>query len=136
MRNYFAPFAEKLFAMKQWVKKTVMVIGGLGVGFANGFFGGGGGMLCVPLLDKLLKEKTKVAHATAMLIILPISIASAITYVTNGYFDLKLTLIVGGGVIAGGIAGALLLKKLKSGVVSIIFAVLMMAAGIKLAFFG
>ena len=122
--------------MKQWVKKTIMVIGGLGVGFANGFFGGGGGMLCVPLLDKLLKEKTKVAHATAMLIILPISIASAITYVTNGYFDLKLTLIVGGGVIAGGIAGALLLKKLKSGVVSIIFAVLMMAAGIKLAFFG
>ncbi|MCH5164441.1 MAG: TSUP family transporter [Clostridiales bacterium] len=125
----------KLFTMKQWIKKSIMIMGGLGVGFANGFFGGGGGMLCVPLLDKLLKERTKVAHATAMLIILPISIASAITYVANGYFDLKLTLIVGGGVIAGGIVGALLLKKLNSGVVAIIFAVLMIAAGVKLAFF-
>lgn len=112
-----------------------MIAGGLGVGFANGFFGGGGGMLCVPLLDKALKAPTKVAHATAMLIILPISIASAITYVSGGYFDLRLTLIVGGGVVAGGIAGALLLKKLRSGVVAIIFALLMIAAGIKLAFF-
>lgn len=119
--------------MKKWLKKIVMVVGGLCVGFANGFFGGGGGMLCVPLLDKALKEQTKVAHATAMLIILPISVASAITYVVNGYFDMRLTLIVGGGVIAGGIAGALLLKKLKSEVVAIIFAVLMVAAGVKLA---
>ena len=119
--------------MKKWIKKIVMVAGGLFVGFANGFFGGGGGMLCVPLLDKALSEQTKVAHATAMLIILPISIASAITYVASGYFDLKLTLLVGGGVIVGGIVGAMLLKKLNSGVVAIIFAVLMVAAGVKLA---
>ena len=121
--------------MKKGVKNSLMIFGGMGVGFANGFFGGGGGMLCVPLLDKVLKEQTKVSHATAMLIILPISIASAITYVANGYFDLKMTLIVGGGVIAGGIAGALLLKKLRSGVIGIIFAVLMVAAGVRLAFF-
>lgn len=121
--------------MKPLIRKSVMILGGIGIGFANGFFGGGGGMLCVPLLDKALKERTKVAHATAMLIILPISIASAVTYVSNGYFDLTLTLSVGGGVIAGGIIGALLLKKLNSGVIAIIFAVLMMAAGIKLAFF-
>lgn len=121
--------------MKKYVKNSIMVLGGIGVGFANGFFGGGGGMLCVPLLDKALKEQTKVSHATAMLIILPISVASAITYVANGYFDWKMTLIVGGGVIAGGIAGALLLKKLRSGVIGIIFAVLMVAAGVRLAFF-
>jgi len=121
--------------MKKRVRNLIMIAGGLGVGFANGFFGGGGGMLCVPLLDKVLKEQTKVAHATAMLIILPISIASAITYVVSGYFDLRLTLIVGGGVVAGGIAGALLLKKLRSGVVAVIFAVLMIAAGVRLAFF-
>ncbi|MBE5731032.1 MAG: sulfite exporter TauE/SafE family protein [Clostridiales bacterium] len=133
--NYFASNAAKLFMMKKRVRNLIMIAGGLGVGFANGFFGGGGGMLCVPLLDKVLKEQTKVAHATAMLIILPISIASAITYVVSGYFDLRLTLIVGGGVVAGGIAGALLLKKLRSGVVAVIFAVLMIAAGVRLAFF-
>ena len=133
--NYFASNEAKLFTMKKRARNLMMIAGGLGVGFANGFFGGGGGMLCVPLLDKVLNEQTKVAHETAMLIILPISIASAITYVISGYFDLRLTLIVGGGVVAGGIAGALLLKKLRSGVVAIIFAVLMIAAGIKLAFF-
>ncbi len=121
--------------MKKGTKKAFMILGGIGVGFINGFFGGGGGMLCVPLLNKVLGEKTKPSHATAMLIILPISIASAVTYVSSGYFDLKLTLIVGGGVIAGGIAGALLLKKLNSSVISIVFALLMIAAGIKLAFF-
>lgn len=121
--------------MKKPIKRLVMILGGLGVGFANGFFGGGGGMLCVPLLDKLLLEKTKIAHATAMLIILPISVASAITYVVGGCFDFKLTLFVGGGVIAGGIIGALLLKKLNSSVVAVAFALLMIAAGVKLAFF-
>lgn len=121
--------------MKKRTKNIVMITGGIGVGFINGFFGGGGGMLCVPLLNKILGEETKSSHATAMLIILPISIASAITYVSSGFFDLKLTLIVGGGVIAGGIVGALLLKKLNSAAISIIFAVLMIAAGIKLAFF-
>lgn len=121
--------------MKGIVKKAVMVFGGIGIGFANGFFGGGGGMLCVPLLDKAFKEETKVAHATAMLIILPITIASAVTYVAGGVFDLKLTLAVGGGVIAGGVIGALLLKKLKSEAIAVIFAVLMVAAGVKTAFF-
>lgn len=126
---------EKLFTMKKGVKNAIMIAGGLTVGFANGFFGGGGGMLCVPLLDKALGEKTKISHATAMLIILPISIASAVTYVVNGYFDLRITLFTGIGVIVGGIIGALLLKKLDSGVVGIIFALLMVAAGIKQAFF-
>lgn len=112
-----------------------MIAGGLTVGFANGFFGGGGGMLCVPLLDKALGEKTKISHATAMLVILPISVASAVTYVVNGYFDLRVTLFAGIGVIVGGIVGALLLKKLDSGVVGIIFALVMVAAGIKQAFF-
>lgn len=121
--------------MKSWLKKTVAVAGGLLVGLANGFFGGGGGMLCVPLLNKALKEETKVSHATAMLIILPICVASAATYVAQGFFDLGATLAVGGGVIAGGVAGALLLKKLRSEAIAIIFAVLMTAAGVKMAFF-
>ena len=121
--------------MNKRVKKSVMILGGFGVGFASGFFGGGGGMLCVPLLEKLIGERTKIAHATAMLIILPISVASAITYIAGGFFDPLLTLTAGGGVIAGGIIGALLLKNLRSGVVAVIFAVLMIAAGVKLTFF-
>ncbi len=108
------------------------VAGGAGVGFLNGFFGGGGGMLCVPLLNKLLKEETKTAHATAILIILPICIVSAVIYVWNGYFEGLPTLYTGIGVVAGGIAGALLLKVLPAKAVSVVFALLMIAAGIKM----
>jgi uncharacterized membrane protein YfcA len=121
--------------MKKSFEKIIMVVGGVLVGFAGGFFGGGGGMLCVPLLDKVLKVKTKTAHATAMLVILPMSIASAITYFLSGHFVLMPLLVVGGGVLAGGIAGALMLKKLSSTIVAIIFAVLMIVAGAKLVFF-
>lgn len=121
--------------MKKGVLGALKIGGGLLIGGVNGFFGGGGGMLCVPLLEKMLGEPTKKAHATAILIILPISVASAITYLIGGYFSLAGTLATGGGVAAGGAAGALLLKKLPSFAVGIVFALLMVGVGARLAFF-
>ena len=121
--------------MKKAVLPVLQVSGGLLIGFINGFFGGGGGMLCVPLLEKVLAEPTKKAHATAILVILPVSVASAIVYAVSGSFSWLPVLTVSGGVLAGGIAGALLLKKLPAFIVGIVFAVLMIAAGVKLALF-
>lgn len=118
--------------MKKIKEKLLMIGGGILIGAANGFLGGGGGMLLVPLLEKVFKEPTKKAHATAILIILPISIASAIVYLLNGYFKWDFFLSVTGGVIVGGIAGALLLKKLNSVAVGIIFALLMIGVGIRM----
>lgn len=102
------------------------------IGFVNGFFGGGGGMLCVPLLEKILGEETKRAHATAILVILPISIASAVTYLFRGYFSLPVMLGTSGGVVTGGVLGALLLKKLPAFAVGMVFAVMMIAVGVRL----
>ena len=53
---------------------TLLIITGVVTGFCNGFFGGGGGMIVVPMLVLLLKLSPKKAHATAILIILPISV--------------------------------------------------------------
>lgn len=121
--------------MKKNAESIIKVSGGVLVGLINGFFGGGGGMLCVPLLEKVLQEPTKKAHATAILIILPISIASAVMYLLSGYFSLKGTLSVSVGVVAGGITGALLLKRLPAFVVGILFALMMIGVGCKLTFF-
>lgn len=121
--------------MNSKTRNVMKIGGGIMVGLVNGFFGGGGGMLCVPLLEKVLGEPTKKAHATAIIIILPISIASAVMYLVNGYFSLWGTLSVSGGVIVGGIAGALLLKKLPAFAVGIIFALMMIGVGLKLTFF-
>ncbi|MCL2540224.1 MAG: sulfite exporter TauE/SafE family protein [Firmicutes bacterium] len=116
--------------------KTVALSLGAGIliGFANGFFGGGGGMICVPLL-LLIGLSTKRAHATAMLVILPVSIASGIIYITKGFFDLNTMLYVLAGCIAGGIIGAVLLKKLNVLVTQYLFALVVIAAGIRIVFF-
>ena len=113
-------------------KKAITYVGSAAVGGISGFFGGGGGMLCVPLL-LMSGLDTKRAHATALLVILPICILSASIYIANGFFDFNAVLCAVIGVSLGGAAGALLLDKLNGTVLSFIFAALMIAVGIKLA---
>lgn len=121
--------------MKKNVKIILSTVFGLCIGFVNGFFGGGGGMLCVPFLEKALKKPTKVSHATAILIILPVSIVSAAVYILSRKFDWWAGLPAGGGMLAGGLLGALLLSKLGNGVIRMVFAAVMIIAGAKLLFF-
>lgn len=102
------------------------------IGCVNGFFGGGGGMLCVPFLEKAVKLPTKKAHATAIAVIAPITLFSACVYLFKGAAPFPQLWYVTGGVLVGGIAGALLLKKLPSWLVGGIFSLMMIAAGIKL----
>ena len=125
---------------KKWLLKAnkmnlFAIITGLIAGLVNGVFGGGGGMIVVPMLTNLLKCKQKLAHATAILIILPLSIVSGLFYAAFGDFNLRVGVPTGLGVIIGGIVGALLLKKLSSKIVVVLFSVLMAAAGVKMLFF-
>jgi len=120
--------------MKKNLSSILLLAFGLVTGFINGFFGGGGGMVCVPLLIYAVNEPVKKAHATAILIILPISIISGIFYYSFGSLDIDLLLKTGAGVIAGGIIGAFLLNKMSNNIIKIIFAVIMLIAGIKLLF--
>lgn len=122
--------------MKKFLKNCTVAVLSAFVGFVNGFFGGGGGMLLVPMLEKVLKVPVKKSHATAIAIILPVSVAGAITYLISGYFDLAPFLGVSGGCVAGGVAGALLLKKLPSGAVGVAFSLIMIGVAVKLIFFG
>ena len=104
----------------------------LAAGCVNGLFGGGGGMLVVPLLTSFGLTAKK-AHATAVAVILPLCLVSAVIYIVKGCFDMQLTLAVGGGVVAGGVAGALLLKKTDNFLLSMFFYIVMIGAGIKMA---
>ena len=91
-------------------------------------------MIVVPLLIFLLGLKEKEAHATAIFVILPLSITSSIIYITNGgfeFYNLGFTTI---GVIVGGIIGSILLKKINNKVLRMIFAIIMIIAGVKLMF--
>lgn len=115
-------------------KILIAVIGGIFVGFVNGFFGGGGGMIVVPLLIFLLNLPEKEAHATAIFVILPLSIVSSIIYIVKGNIDYIQLLWSSIGFIVGGGMGALLLKKIDNKVIRIIFSVIMVGAGVRLLF--
>ena len=115
-------------------QNILLILSGIFTGAVNGVFGGGGGMIAVPLLNSLLQKPTNVSHATAILVILPISFASGIMYLFNGYFDAELFIAVGLGVLAGGFFGAALLGKLSAGSITLLFAIIMFAAGIKMIF--
>ena len=63
--------------------KTIKIVLGLVIGAVNGFFGSGGGIIAVQAMEKLGVEQKK-AHATSLLVILPLSIASAVIYFLSG----------------------------------------------------
>lgn len=116
-------------------QKFLRVLTGVFTGLANGFFGGGGGMILVPMLEKIMGYEEKKAHATAILIILPVSFVSALIQIINGNFKLWSGVYVSAGVLAGGILGAFLLKKTKNVTLNFIFSAVMLIAGVKLLFF-
>lgn len=115
------------------IKKYLIIIAsGIFIGFLNGFFGGGGGMIAVPVLANILKFTTKESHASAIFIILPLCITSVITYYTLNTFDFSNGTFVCIGVMFGGIIGAFLLKHLNNKIIEFSFALIMVIAGIKL----
>ena len=111
-----------------------ILIGGL-AGLINGLFGGGGGMIVVPMLVFFLGVSTKKSHATAILIILPLSIVSGIFYIAFGSMDLSVGIPVSIGVTVGGVVGAFLLDKLSSKWIVVIFSLVMVVAGVKMLLF-
>ena len=114
---------------KKW-RIVLTVIASLFVGVANGLFGGGGGMLVIPIFTILLGLEEKIAHSSAILTILPLSIVSGIVYITQGNFTIPDGLWVGGGVILGGLIGTFLMKKLSNNALRIVFYTLMIIAGV------
>ena len=114
-------------------KKKTMLIGLFG-GFLNGLFGSGGGTIVVLAMEKFLKIKTVKAHATAIAIILPLSIVSIVMYLRGGEVDIPVLLAVSAGGVVGGVVGSKLLKKLSSNVVHKIFGMAMVVAALRMIF--
>ena len=111
---------------------SLLILCGVIIGFLNGFFGGGGGMICVPLLENVLHLESKYSHATAIVIIFPISFISAIIYLLSGSVETIPLVTVGLGVVAGGILGSFALKILPPKALRVIFALIMLAGGVRL----
>ncbi|MBE5738486.1 MAG: sulfite exporter TauE/SafE family protein [Clostridiales bacterium] len=115
-------------------KKNIFLklLTGAFIGFINGFWGGGGGMVCVPLLTHVIMLPEKKAHATTLLIMLPLSIASLVVYIYGGNMQWWNALKIGLGFVVGGYVGALLLKKISNVWLCAIFSIVIIVGGLKL----
>lgn len=107
--------------------------GGALTGAANGLFGGGGGMIAVPVLEKSGLDALR-AHATAIAVILPVCLVSGAIYLWFVPMPLGQLLPVALGMTAGGLLGARLLPKTSAAAVTYLFAAFMLAAGVRMLF--
>lgn len=116
-------------------KKTFLIVTGALTGLFCGLLGGGGGMVAVPMMTILLGFEEKKSHATAIAVILPITLISGLIQIFYKNYDVNKGIPTMIGCVIGGIIGALLLKKINNKTLVKIFAFVMLIAGVKLLFF-
>lgn len=115
--------------------KKSALFAGASAGLVNGFFGGGGGMVLVPLLTGKCGLDQRKAFATSVAIILPLCALSSVIYLFRGGLDLSAALpyLVGG--LVGGTLGGKLFRRLNMDWLRRAFALLILYGGIKSLFF-
>lgn len=101
---------------------------------ANGLFGSGGGTIAVPAMVLLLGVEEHKAHATAISVILPLTLVSAFFYIYNNYVDWSLTLKVVAGGVVGGYIGARLLNICPTKILRKVFGVFMVVAALRMLY--
>jgi uncharacterized membrane protein YfcA len=106
------------------------------IGFASGVFGAllgvGGGIVIVPLLLFLLAFDQRRAAATSLAAILLSAIAGAVTYAFHGDVKPGAAALVGIPAVVGVVAGASLQQRIPVDRLTYLFALVLVAVGIKL----
>jgi uncharacterized membrane protein YfcA len=105
---------------------------GLLAGLFSALFGVGGGIVVVPLLLLLGHYSERPAMATSLAAVLVISVAGAITYAAHGQVKPGAAAIVGLPAMAGAVAGTALQQRLANRTLSLAFAALLTAIGVRL----
>ena len=106
-------------------------LAGAAAGVVNGFFGGGGGQVLVPMLAGKCGLDQRKAFATSVAVIAPLCALSAVVYWFRGQLDLALALPYLAGGLAGGFLGGKLFQKLSMTWLRRGFALLILSGGVK-----
>lgn len=114
-------------------KHKIKIIGlGIITGLINGLFGSGGGTIVVPTMVFLLDINDYKAHATAIAVILPLSIISTIIYTKHNIINFPIAFNIALGAIIGSFFGAKLLNKIPIKILRKIFGSLIIIASLRL----
>lgn len=104
-------------------------VGGGAAGLANGLFGGGGGMVFVPILSRFGGLEQKNLYATCVGVIFPVCLVSAGVYVFRGDVSLTAALPYLAGGLIGGFLGGRLYGKVSTKFLKWLFAAFLFYAG-------
>lgn len=115
---------------KRWKSIGIGCLSGL----INGLLGSGGGTILVPCMERILHVEEHKSHATAIAVIAPLCVFSAVLYGTAQVPDWKILLQVSLGGTVGGLLGAKLLSRLSGKLLHIVFGISMMIAGVRMVF--
>ncbi len=105
-------------------------------GFVSGLTGIGGGTVMVPLLTGFLRVPQHRAHATSLVIVIFAAAAALTLYVSRGDVDWAMAAAVAGGGIVGGQLGARAMHRVPELKLRAVFAVFLLAVGVRLLVFG
>ncbi len=113
------------------MKKLLNPVLGILTGIVNILIGSCGGIVAVEALKLRGTDQTK-SHATAIAIILPLTLISAVGYLIKGQVKLSdsyVYLIPG---LVGSVIGSLLLPKIPKKILSKVFSAFIIYAGIRM----
>lgn len=113
------------------VNRVWCALAGAAAGLVNGFFGGGGGMILVPLLTGRCGLAPQKAFATSIAVIAPLCALSACIYRFRGDLDIAAALPYLAGGLIGGLIGGKVFKRLSVKWLRRVFALLILYGGVK-----
>ena len=111
-------------------KRRSQIAGGA-AGLANGLFGGGGGMVFLPILSRDSTLPQRKLYATCVGVIFPVCIVSSVIYLWRGGVSLLQALPYLAGGLAGGWVGGKLYGKISTKFLKWLFAAFLFYAGVK-----
>jgi len=105
---------------------------GVLAGLFSALLGVGGGIIVVPLLLLVVKYSERPAMATSLAAVALISLVGAVTYWFHGEVKPAAAAVVGLPAVAGAVAGTALQQRLANRTLSLAFAVLLAALGVRM----
>jgi uncharacterized membrane protein YfcA len=118
------------------IKSREILVIGAGLSFfggvASGLLGIGGGTLIVPIMVAIMGMPIHYATATSMFTMIFTSISGVTKYYQSNLIDFPVALILAAGTVIGAQVGAYASKKISGRNLSLIFGIMLIAAGINM----
>ena len=106
-------------------------LAGVAAGLVNGLFGGGGGSVLLPLLNRWGTLAPRAAFATCLAAIYPMCCVSAVVYLFQVRPALETVLPYLAGGLAGGVAGGLTFQKVPVRLLKALFGAFLVYGGVR-----